>query len=1375
MSVLEDRTARAREELEEARAELHRVAALVADDPAWLRVGDPSRFDDPDVRARAESAHSRRETLDETARRALQVEAALDALLADDPGEDLGPGAAVGVLLPVRLETRFTRPVADAEPGTEEAAWWLRIRVEPDPIALAAPAHPSTKAERELVAACWSKSEGELDAESGWTPFSILAGQTGPARAAYLLRTVAVTPDGEGGFVADDPDADPTRTPELQLVGLPRRLEIWAQQIGSDDWELLDTLFPQHEKIATQASFEGIAPSEGDSSAPLPRGWWNSFQAAKDVGLAARVNLGELPDGEQPAFRVVMCVGMDTALGEDGEEDGPPQLRPEELFSAHADAGVLVPLAPLTPTNTVAGEPTVDPAGATSAWFSVSRDAPDDVGGMAWALTGSPLLDGVPGADLSLASAASSLVTALWPVVWQRALKDFLGLGQVAWTLGEWAGRHLAPFGPFPVLRIGDLPYGLLPLTAASPPPWPGEWLHQSNVLRAAEHLAALMATSPDEPGPPPAEDPAALLDLLAQVPTTREYGSRSLPLLAVLALINEAAQTGIPALGDDGLITRWRQRWRRLAMRDAERELAPLGPVLPWPAKVQEDYLEVVDRYLGSAWEELANADDHSRVWRVDDLPPAVLARLVRHSLVLTQAEVSRLIDPDFPDWRERYLFEDLDPRELSRDGGNSGSRAEDLPGNAVAFAQGLADGAPEAAVFRQFEDVRIAVRGLFERDSQEIARALPAVLDCASRRPDAWDTAVAHSRLLRLAASGAEWALGAYGWVDGLRPSPDETPPTEAGLLHAPGYYQALTAAVLRDHAVHPTDPAEADRWSMNLESAGIRVAARLAEDVRLGVHLSEGLGREIERRLGEPGRVQDLRRAFPARPEWAGRRVCDGQRVLDATGPSPQAAEAALVPDWLQPLAGELFADLRRSLDTYADLLVADAMHDVVGGRMEAAAEALQASAGLGAPPQLRMLRTQREAGTVKTKVCVATRWEDEFEQRTDVEPGTTVTNATSPTSVVDPALLELLDVELGAASAWTWTASGTSVSLDDLELGVGDLVILGPATVRQLAVAALPAEPDGGTADSKLETLELICGLLSSGPRDPGDAADLERRLTWVRAELQAVAEALEGDPAELPAALVAARRFGVVALAGTSQVDAAADAARTLRQRLSAASGSPAGADDLAAAIRGLLAPALGLPLICPATQPPVTADPDLDREWLEVVAAVRSSLARLELLQLTTEEPWIAATDAPPGTIWDPPVQEPNGREGDRAITVVYRSSRQQLPGPGGTIGLSMLDSWAETVPSRHHTTWTAFGFDAPRARAPQAVLLGLPPDPSQVWTTRTVRDVVAHARELTRARAVRVPLADPFPVGVPAAIALDTGAAACSLFGEAP
>ena len=434
-------------------------------------------------------------------------------------------------------------------------------------------------------------------------------------------------------------------------------------------------------------------------------------------------------------------------------------------------------------------------------------------------------------------------------------------------------------------------------------------------------------------------------------------------------------------------------------------------------------------------SWEELAFGGHE-----FPDRAP-FLVRLLRHSLLLTQAEVSRL-DPDrWPAWRPPYLLApDRAPEQLAVDASHGG-RVDQLPDYAQQKLDEQSPPDPRVlAIVRQFGDVRQAARLLAAMDDTlleggSLAPAVAAVLDAASHRIDPWITAVGARRLRRLIARGVPRRLGAYGWVDDLSPATDPTPPTTAGLLHAPGPAQALAAAVLRDHAVHDDDA----RWQITARSDFVRLAARLGADVRLGIHLSEAIGREIERRAGDPAAVLVLRRKFPPRPEQAGRRVCDGLRVLDA--------DPADVP----PEVGQL-DDLRHVLDTYGDLLVADAVHDVVSGRAAQAQESMEAAAGLGAPPELRLLRTQRQGASVRTTVLVALPMGEE--------------DPASPVAVADPGLGALLKNTTGPATAWTWTREGNSVTLADLGLDVPDVVLAAQAHLDAHAGSRLRGAADRG---------------------------------------------------------------------------------------------------------------------------------------------------------------------------------------------------------------------------------------------------------------------------------------------------------------------
>ncbi|MEO5697300.1 MAG: hypothetical protein ABIQ60_09235, partial [Burkholderiaceae bacterium] len=66
------------------------------------------------------------------------------------------------------------------------------------------------------------------------------------------------------------------------------------------------------------------------------------------------------------------------------------------------------------------------------------------------------------------------------------------------------------------------------------------------------------------------------------------------------------------------------------------------------------------------------------------------------------------------------------------------------------------------------------------------------------------------------------------------------------------------------------------------------------------------------------------------------------------------------------------------------------------------------------------------------------------------------------------------------------------------------------------------------------------------------------------------------------------------------------------------------------------------------------------------------------------------------------------------------------------------------VDAWAETVPGREETTGIAFHHDAPGARAPQAVLLAVPPDLAAAsWSVDDLIATLDEALELARIRGV--------------------------------
>jgi hypothetical protein len=244
-------------------------------------------------------------------------------------------------------------------------------------------------------------------------------------------------------------------------------------------------------------------------------------------------------------------------------------------------------------------------------------------------------------------------------------------------------------------------------------------------------------------------------------------------------------------------------------------------------------------------------------------------------------------------------------------------------------------------------------------------------------------------------------------------------------------------------------------------------------------------------------------------------------------------------------------------------------------------------------------------------------------------------------------------------------------------------------------------------------------------------------------------------------ADRRSALVQAARWGLVPASGDLAV-ATAEAAETLQERVD---GAPAAADptaelsELTALIRALAAPGATLPVSADVSiaaiadavgvfgQEPAGAGgrPRLDATWLELIAAVRPPLARLEAYQAlaaaVSSAPLAAATNHPGDPWLELVAPEGPGNRGVPQLAVVYG------PAPllsGGEAAFGVLDGWAEVIPAERHTAGAAFRFNAPGSRAGQAILLAVTPVTGEEMTTPGVLATVAQARASAHARMAR-------------------------------
>jgi hypothetical protein len=101
------------------------------------------------------------------------------------------------------------------------------------------------------------------------------------------------------------------------------------------------------------------------------------------------------------------------------------------------------------------------------------------------------------------------------------------------------------------------------------------------------------------------------------------------------------------------------------------------------------------------------------------------------------------------------------------------------------------------------------------------------------------------------------------------------------------------------------------------------------------------------------------------------------------------------------------------------------------------------------------------------------------------------------------------------------------------------------------------------------------------------------------------------------------------------------------------------------------------------------------------------------------------------------------------------------------VPASGPVVGIE-LDSWTEVVPAEAGSAAVAANLSAPDARAPNVILLAVPPDTQSAWTTESLFSVVDEAVELAECRLVDFDGARRAPLFLPAAYIAqydDTGA----------
>jgi hypothetical protein len=346
---------------------------------------------------------------------------------------------------------------------------------------------------------------------------------------------------------------------------------------------------------------------------------------------------------------------------------------------------------------------------------------------------------------------------------------------------------------------------------------------------------------------------------------------------------------------------------------------------------------------------------------------------------------------------------------------------------GDFLATPDGLAR--PAAELLRE---VREAIEDLEPLSTADLERLTAEHIDLCSYRLDAWQTALFARRLdalnrMRVTPDGASRRgvhLGAYGWLENLRPAPplavvpQEQIPVElredgvavfeqsnnGGFIHGPSINHAVAAAVLRNGYLTHADQQNAAHFAVNLTSERVRTAVAFLEGVRNGQELGALLGFQFERALHDRYLIEGValaqfilafRKKYPLvadkiTPDVTDEsidlkeayQVVDGYALLEAVFLTKPPLAYPYAVDGLpaDPTSGAGLAivkeveNLAMTLDAISDLTLAEGVFQVTQGNYERAGATLKAMSEGHAPPEMEIINTPRGGAVVNHRIAV-----------------------------------------------------------------------------------------------------------------------------------------------------------------------------------------------------------------------------------------------------------------------------------------------------------------------------------------------------------------------------------------------------------------
>jgi hypothetical protein len=662
------------------------------------------------------------------------------------------------------------------------------------------------------------------------------------------------------------------------------------------------------------------------------------------------------------------------------------------------------------------------------------------------------------------------LGTLLRPVLSERALDD----------VRRFFTTYVSGRGPIPAVRVGSQPYGILATTAFSRMAFGGRDAFHAGlhgVLRTARSDWSALAAGVGRVGL--GEDPQrTLLDVIGLNATSVEYHQRyaeSLDDVYNRVNLSGAGATWLAVVQASGWLDGALALLRRLGYAGEatpdilervffgaqqrlqgplidDRPLSETDPIRPYTADGR-NYIEwLADAARASL--DAARREDGLE----DDTPAALLYLLLRHAILLGYWETALQLRVDagvfdalsLDELREEQPFVHVAAQgagesrfaELYRTDAVITGDETTLVGDHITAVLG-----GEEPGVRLLDEQLAALARLHDVPTARLERLLAEHLDACSYRLDAWTTGLVHERLAALGErTGIH--LGAFGWLEDVRPRPRELEPvtldedladvfddplvtdsSNAGHMHAPSLNHAVTAAVLRSGFLAHARPTTPDAFAVDLSSRRVRPALEVVEGLRNGQSLGALLGYRIERGLHDRHAVAEvdafvfaLRKAFPLVADRLDETKSDDDVPIEAIEARNVIDGLALVthirqsgarsypfglqlPTATAAQASAIDAEVAALIDLHdaiADLTLAEGVHQAVVGNVDRAAATLDAFGKAALPLEPQVVQTPRSGIAITHRVAV------HVQPQSDPLQSPIAGLAVTPRAIAEPAL-------------------------------------------------------------------------------------------------------------------------------------------------------------------------------------------------------------------------------------------------------------------------------------------------------------------------------------------------------------------------------